>query len=129
MRSVEEFLSDWRLMKKSRWSPADLERQRLVVRRIRLRSELDRRALAAARARLVAAAHKQVGIPLALAGCFVAGMLAMPRAPRQRKAASAQRATNELRHITTLFRIGALAATAYSTLFQGKRGTSSRASR
>jgi hypothetical protein len=61
-------------------------------------------------------------VPLALAGCFVAGMIAVPRVPPQREKVTAQGAPNGLRHITTLFRIGALTATAYSELFQGNRG-------
>jgi hypothetical protein len=128
MRSIEAFLNHRRLMKKSRWSPADLERQRLVVRRLGQRSELDLRALAAARARLVAAVHKQIGVPLALAGCLVAGMIAVPRTPPQPKAVGARRAPDGLRHITSLFRIGALTATAYSALFQDNRGVLSPAS-
>jgi hypothetical protein len=55
-------------------------------------------------------------------------MIAVPRARPQRKAATAQRATNGLRHITALVRVIALSATAYSALFQGNRGASSRAS-
>ncbi len=106
-------------MKKSRWSPADLDRQRLVVRRITLRSEHNLRLLAAARFRLVAAVHRQIGVPLALAGCFVAGMLAVPRTPRQRAPVAEQRATGRLRHVATLFRTIALAAPAYSGLFRG----------
>ena len=114
-------------MKNSRWSPADLERQRLVVRRIALRSEQDLRTFAAARARLVAAVHRQIGVPLALASCFVAGMVAAARISPQREAAAALRAAGRLRHITALLRTIALAATAYKALFQGNLGSSSPA--
>jgi hypothetical protein len=129
MRAIEAFPNNRRLMKNSRWSPSDLERQRHIVRRIQLRSELDLRSLAAARARLAVAFHKQIGVPLALAGCFVAGMIAVPRARPQRKGATAQGPTDGLRHITKLFRVIALTATAYSALFPGNRGAPSRASR
>jgi hypothetical protein len=112
-------------VKKSRWSPADLDRQRLVVRRIKLRSELDLRTLAVARVRLVAAVHRQIGLPLALAGAFVAGMMAGPRASPQRAAVSAQTVTGRLWHFTTLFKTAALAATAYNTLFRDDRGSAS----
>ena len=101
-------------MKKSRWSPADLDRQRLVVRRIAERSEVNLRSLAAARTRLVAAVQRQIGVPLALAGCFVAGMLAVPRKRPHREEVAGQRRPGRLRHIATLLRTVALAAPAYS---------------
>jgi hypothetical protein len=110
-------------MKKSRWSPTDLDRQRLMVRRIALRSELDLRALAAARARLVAAVHDQIGVPLALAGCFVAGMIAVPRTLPHREPGAEQRGTGRLRHVSSLLRTIALAAPAYRALFRDKRGS------
>ena len=93
------------------------------VRRIAVRSELDLRTLGAARVRLVAAVHNQVGVPLALAVCFVAGMMAVPRnTPPQGKAGTVRRAAGRVRHITRLIRTSALSATAYSALFQGRQG-------
>ena len=106
-------------MKKSRWSPADLDRQRLVVRRITLRSEHNLRVLATARVRLVAAVHRQIGVPLALAGCFVAGMLAVPHSPPDREAGAKQRGPGRLRHLATLLRTIALATPAYGALLRG----------
>lgn len=105
-------------MKQSHWSPTDLDRQRLVVRRIRLRSELNLRTLAVARTRLVAAVHQQIGVPLALAACFVAGMLAVPRRPPHRKAGAEPRGPGRLRHMAALLRTVALAVPAYGALFR-----------
>ena len=110
-------------MKKSRWSPTDLDRQRLVVRRIARRSELDLRALAAARARLLGAVHEQISVPLALAACFVAGMMAVPRTPPHREAGAEQRGAGRLRRVSTLLRTIALAAPAYRALFRDKPGS------
>ena len=70
----------------SRWSPADLDRQRLVVRRIALRTDQDLRQLAAARHRFVADVHSTLGGPLALFICFVAGALVGPHAPARTRA-------------------------------------------
>ena len=61
-------------MKRSHWSIADLERQELAVGALALRAELDRRELHAARARLVRNIRATVGTPLALGGCFLAGV-------------------------------------------------------
>ena len=110
--------------KESRWSPADLARQRLVVRRIRLRSEFDLRTLAAARARMVAAVHNQIGVPLVLAGCFAVGMMVRPRAPPQREAVTALRPASRLRHLMNVLRIVTMGATVYSALFRGNRESS-----
>jgi hypothetical protein len=104
-------------VKKSRWSPADLDRQRLVVRGIAQRSEVNLRTLAAARTRLVAAVHRQIGVPLALAGCFVAGMLAVPRKPAHPEAGPRQRGTGTLRRVATLLRTVALAVPGYRAAF------------
>ena len=61
-------------MNQKRWSLADLEQQRLVVRLIASRAELDRSRLGAARYRLLAAARNALRSPPALVGCFVAGV-------------------------------------------------------
>ncbi len=61
-------------MKGSRWSIADLDRQQLAVGRLALRAELDRRELHAARARVLQNIRATVRSPLALAGCFLAGV-------------------------------------------------------
>jgi hypothetical protein len=60
-------------MKWSSWSPADLSRQKLVVRRIALRAEVGRRQLRSARQRCAAQLGRFLGVPLGLLGCFVAG--------------------------------------------------------
>lgn len=105
-------------MKQSRWSPADLNRQRLVVQRIVVRSELDRRVLATARSRLVADIRNTVGIPLALAGCFVAGMAFGRRSePRDRQTRTRHRRRGWLRRAAALLRTVALSAPAYRALF------------
>jgi uncharacterized protein YjbI with pentapeptide repeats len=61
-------------MKRSHWSIADLDRQQLVVGGLALRAELDRRELHAARLSLVRNIRATVGAPLALSGCFFAGV-------------------------------------------------------
>ena len=61
-------------MKRSHWSIADLDRQQLAVGGLALRAELDRRELHAARVRLVRNVRATVGVPLALSGCFLAGV-------------------------------------------------------
>ena len=123
-------------MKKSRWSPTDLDRQRLVVRRLALRSEIDLRALAAARARMAAALRQQLGMPVLLASCFVAGAIAVPHAPAHRdeagtqavreagtqadrKEGAMQRSAGRLRRVTSLLRSITLAASALSALSRG----------
>jgi hypothetical protein len=100
-------------VRKSRWSPADLDRQRLVVRGIAQRSEHNLRALAAARARLVAAVRQQIGVPFALAGCFIAGMLVVPRKPAQPPAGAGHRGPGKLRRLTALLRSVSLAVPGY----------------
>jgi hypothetical protein len=62
-------------MKLSSWSLTDLSRQRLVVRRIALRAEVDRRNFRAARQRCTAQLRRVLGTPLGLIGCFVAGVV------------------------------------------------------
>jgi hypothetical protein len=60
-------------MKWSSWSPSDLSRQILVVRRIALRAEVNRQQLRSARRRCAAQLGRFLGVPLGLIGCFVAG--------------------------------------------------------
>jgi len=57
------------------WSPTDLNRQRLVVRGIALRTLEDRRRLHRARRDFAARLHDWVRSPVLLAGCFAAGWL------------------------------------------------------
>jgi hypothetical protein len=61
-------------MKRSLWSIADLDRQQLAVGRLALLVELDRRELHEARARVGRSIRATVSAPLALGGCFLAGV-------------------------------------------------------
>jgi hypothetical protein len=61
-------------MQRSHWSIADLDRQQLAVGGLALRAEIDRRELHAARVRLVRNVRATTGAPLALGGCFLAGV-------------------------------------------------------
>ena len=61
-------------MQRSHWSIADLDRQQLAVAELALRAELDRRDLHAARTHLVRNVRATMGLPLALSGCFFAGV-------------------------------------------------------
>ena len=61
------------MKRQARWSIADLNRQKVVVGRLALRAELDRRELYAARVRVVRNIRAAVSGPLAIAGCFLAG--------------------------------------------------------
>jgi hypothetical protein len=73
-------------MKRSSWSPADLHRQEQVVRRIALRAEVDRRQLHTAWQRWVEQLWG-LGAPLAVVGCFFAGVvIGSPGARRNTKA-------------------------------------------
>jgi hypothetical protein len=105
-------------VKQSRWSPADLDRQRLVVRRIALRAELDRRELAAARDRLIADVRATVGTPLALLGCVVAGIVVGRAASTERRADSPRRSNRWLMRAAEILRALALSAPAYSAAFR-----------
>ena len=105
-------------MKQSRWSPADLNRQRLVVRRIVLRNELDLQVLATARSRLVEDIRNTIGIPFALAGSFVAGMAFGRRKPRQQESHVRRGRRGWLRRAAVLLRTVVLSAPAYSALFR-----------
>ena len=58
----------------SRWSPTDLSRQALVVRRIALRAEVDQRQLRSAWHRCVAQIEG-LGAPLGVISCFLAGVV------------------------------------------------------
>lgn len=61
-------------MKRSHWSIADLERQQAAVGVLALRAELDRRDLHVARVTVVRNIRATVGAPIALGGCFLAGV-------------------------------------------------------
>jgi hypothetical protein len=60
-------------MKWTSWSPGDLSRQELAVRRIALRAAVNRRQFRSARRRCAAQLGRFLGVPLGLIGCFVAG--------------------------------------------------------
>ena len=82
-----------------RWSPADLKQQRLVVQRIALRSELNRRELVLERRRLFARLRGLVGSPLVIGGCLVAGFLLTRPAARRRGATTVARVTRRARNV------------------------------
>lgn len=82
-----------------RWSPADLNQQRLVVQRIALRSELNRRELVLERRRLVARLRGLVGSPLVLVGCLAAGFLLTRPASRTRGATAVARVSRRARNV------------------------------
>jgi hypothetical protein len=85
------------------WSPADLGRQRLVVRRIAHHAEVGRRRFDAARSACIATLRTTLGTPLGLIGCFVAGMVL--GASRSRR--------SEFRRVREGTLIGNLLATAF----------------
>lgn len=103
-------------MKQSRWSPADLDRQRLVVERMALRTDLDLRQLEAARDRFVADVRRSLRGPLALTGCFVAGVLVGGREPRQFRADAPPRSGHWLALAGVVLKTLALGASAYRAL-------------
>jgi hypothetical protein len=105
-------------MKQSRWSPADLKRQQLVVKRIVVRSELDLRALATARSRVMADIRNTIGIPLAIVGCFAAGMAFGRREPRDRETRDRRLRKGWLGRAAAVLRTIALGAPAYRALFR-----------
>jgi hypothetical protein len=70
-------------MKQLSWSPADLGRQELVVRRIASRTEVDRRQLGAAWQRS-AEQLGRLGAPIGAIACFFAGVVVGSAAARQR---------------------------------------------
>jgi hypothetical protein len=62
-------------MRQSRWwSPADLNRQRLLVYRSALRADVDRTQLSAARERWLAQVRSVLGGAVGLSACFLAGV-------------------------------------------------------
>ena len=87
-----------------RWSPADLGRQRLLVRGIARRAEMDRGVLESKRRELKAKVMGTLASPIGLTSCFLAGfVIAMApwpkRAPRAKgdAAASAEPKRHPLR--------------------------------
>ena len=103
-------------MKQSNWSPADLDRQRVVVHRLALRTDLDLRELEAARDRLVADVRSTLGAPLALIGCFVAGVVVGRRESPQRRADASRRSSYWLARAAAVLRALMLGAPAYRAL-------------
>ena len=104
-------------MKQSHWSPADLDRQRLVVHRLALRTDLDLRQLEAARDRFVADVRSTLGGPLALPGCFVAGVVIGGREPSQFRNAPRRR-SHWLTYATLVLRTLVLGAPAYGAFLR-----------
>ena len=105
-------------MKQSHWSPADLDRQRLVVHRIALRTDLDLRRLEAARDRFVADVHRTLGGPLALTGCFVAGLVVGGSKPPQPRADGRPRSSRWLARAAVVLRTVVLSVPAYGAFFR-----------
>jgi hypothetical protein len=105
-------------MKQSRWSPADLDRQRLFVHRIALRTELDLRQLEAARDRFVADVRSTLGGPLALMGCFVAGVVVGGREPPQPRADERRRFGRWLARAAVVLRTIVLSASTHGALLR-----------
>ena len=101
------------MLKQSRWSPADLDRQRLVVRRIAVRADTDLRELGAARDRLVADVRSRLTSPLTLIGCFVAGVMVRRRKVPQRLADAPPRSGHWLVRAAVVLRALVLGAPAY----------------
>lgn len=105
-------------MNQSRWSPADLDRQRLVVRRLALRTDLDLRQLEGARDRFVADVRSTLGGPLALTGCFVAGVVVGGGKSPQRRADERRRSNRWLALAAVVLRMVVLSAPAYGAFFR-----------
>ena len=103
----------------ARWSPTDLNRQRLVVRSIAVRALDDRRRLIHARRDLVASIRAGVRSPAALAGCFAAGWLVGVAADRRSKPRRVQARSSGTGWRE---RIGALSTSALWLLQQYKQG-------
>ena len=104
-------------MKQSNWSPADLDRQRVVVHRLALRTDLDLRRLEAARDRFVADVRSTLGGPLALTGCFVAGVVVGGSKPPEPRADGRSGPSRWLVRAAVALRTVLLSAPAYSTFF------------
>jgi hypothetical protein len=112
-------------MTEVRWSPADLNQQRLVVRRIAVRSELNRERLAAARAAFGKRLRDLATSPLVVGGVVVAGFLLFrPSAGRKgtsavsqvgRKVRSVTATVMWLTHMFRQFQSGIAAGAALST--------------
>ena len=105
-------------MNQSRWSPADLDRQRVVVHRLALRTDLDLRQLKVARDRFVADVRSALGGPLALTGCFVAGVVVGAGKTPQPRADERRRSSRWLARAALVLRAVVLSAPAYSAFFR-----------
>jgi hypothetical protein len=81
------------------WSPAELSRQRIVVRRAAARAEDDRRRWVAARRAAATKLRGLVTSPWVLGGCFVLGWLIARPAPRRRAATVASRLSHRLSRV------------------------------
>jgi len=69
----------------SHWSPADLNRQRVVVALIALRAERSRLHLEQERGRFVASLRSAIGSPLVIGSVFTAGFLLARRGDSRRR--------------------------------------------
>lgn len=83
------------------WSPSELSQQRLVVRRIALRAESNRRRFGDARRAFAVRLRTLAASPLVLGGCFFVGWLMVRPRARQRGATVAGRMSHRLRRAGT----------------------------
>jgi hypothetical protein len=86
-------------MTEARWSPADLNQQRLVVRRIAVRAELNRRHLVAARSAFSARVRSALTSPWVLGGAFALGFVILRPAARRRGVGAAAQLSQRIRRV------------------------------
>jgi hypothetical protein len=82
-----------------RWSPADLNEQRRIVRAIADRAERDRRQLVIARKSFAARVRKTLTSPAVLGGAFVVGFLLLRPGSGRRGASGAARLSARARRV------------------------------
>jgi hypothetical protein len=86
-------------MTAARWSPADLNQQRLVVRQLALRAESNRRRLVAARRGFSGRLRELASSPWVLGGCFALGWLLVRPPPRRGDRTIASRLSHRLQRV------------------------------
>jgi hypothetical protein len=86
-------------MTAARWSPAELNQQRLVVRGIAVRAEVNRRHLVASRHAFAERVRSALTSPWVIGGSFVLGFLLLRPASGQRGATAAVRLSRRLRRV------------------------------
>jgi hypothetical protein len=90
------------------WSPADLGRQRRLVRGIALRAEMDRRVLENKRRELKARVLGKLSSPVGLAFCFAAGfVIAMAPWPKRARSSDDGDASGEAKRHPLRLLLGA----------------------